>query len=51
MSVIDHNSLLNTPSFARNEVYDFAVSNESFEIYEELSQIAEEIEQCRSENS
>jgi len=39
------------PSFAKREAYDFGASKESFEIYEELNQIAEEIEECRLRNT
>ncbi len=38
------------PSFARREVYNFDASRDTFEIYKELSQIAEEIEKCRVQN-
>lgn len=40
------------PSFIkRDAAYDFGASKESFEIYEELNKIAEEIEECRLRNS
>lgn len=40
------------PSFARESAYDFAVRPDtSYRLYQELSQIAEEIEQCRRRNS
>ncbi len=39
------------PSFARAEAYNFEATKDTFEIYRELSQIAEEIEACRAENS
>ena len=42
---------MQVPSFARTEAYDFDASRENFEIYRELSQIAEEIQQCRAANS
>lgn len=40
------------PSFARSEAYDFGArrADESFGLYRELSQIAEEIEACRRRN-
>lgn len=38
------------PSFAKREVYNFDANKDSFAIYQELSQIAEEIEQCRLRN-
>ena len=40
-----------TPSFARPEAYNFVTSQESYDIYKELSQIGEEIEQCRAANA
>ena len=44
-------SALWVPSFAKVESYDFdAATDESMVIYEELSQISEEIEKCRSRN-
>lgn len=39
------------PSFARKEAYNFEATAEYFDIYKELSQIGEEIEQCRLNNS
>ena len=39
------------PSFARREAYNFEATEESFAVYQELSQIAEEIEECRERNS
>lgn len=39
------------PSFARKEAYNFEATHETFEVYRELTQIAEEIEACRVENS
>ncbi len=38
------------PSFARREVYNFDVAKDSYEIFQELNQIAEEIEECRLKN-
>ena len=38
------NSELNVPSFAKREAYDFGATKESFEIYQELNEISEEIE-------
>lgn len=43
-------SLFKIPSLARPKVYDFAESKESFELYQELNQIAEDIEKCRLRN-
>ena len=37
------------PSFAKAEVYNFDTTRESLEVYQELNQIAEEIEKCRLE--
>ena len=38
------------PAFEKRHKYNFGVSEESFEIYQELNAIAEEIEQCRLRN-
>ncbi len=38
------------PSFARAEAYNFAAVKDNFEIYQELNQISEEIEECRARN-
>ena len=46
-----NSSAFNIPSFAKREVYDFDVTKDTLEIYEELNAIAEEIEECRSRNS
>ena len=43
-------SALRVPSFARTEAYDFAGNSETFEVYRELTKIAEELEKCRSRN-
>ena len=41
----------NVPSFARREAYDFdAATKDTFEVYKELNEIAEEIEKCRLRN-
>lgn len=39
------------PTFARREVYNFDATRDSFEIFRELNQISEEIEECRKRNS
>ena len=39
------------PSFARAEAYNFEATKDSFALYQELNQIAEEIEACRLKNS
>lgn len=38
------------PSFGKHKMYDFAEKQENNDIYNELSQIAEEIERCRLRN-
>ena len=38
------------PSFGKREAYNFVDDKDSFNIYKELNQIAEEIEQCRLRN-
>lgn len=38
------------PTLARLRAYDFEVSENSFQIYQELNQIAEEIDRCRARN-
>ena len=43
-------STFEIPSFARAKAYDFEATKESFEIYQELNSIAEEIEKCRARN-
>lgn len=43
-------STFKVPSFAKNEVYNFDATKESFEIYQELNEISEEIEKCRLRN-
>ena len=44
-------SIFQIPSFARKEAYNFEATPETFDIYQELSQIGEEIEKCRLANS
>ncbi|MBR3177614.1 hypothetical protein IKF27_02300 [Candidatus Saccharibacteria bacterium] len=44
----DLKSVYQIPSFARKEAYSFEATAETFDIYQELSQIGEEIEKCRS---
>ena len=43
-------STFQIPSFARPKTYSFDTTSETFNIYRELSQIAEEIEKCRLAN-
>ncbi len=51
MGTGEANSAFRIPSFARAETYNFEATKDNFEIYKELSQVAEEIERCRAENS
>ena len=51
MSIGNPKSTFQIPSFARQEAYNFEATPETFDIYQELSQIGEEIEQCRLANS
>lgn len=44
-------SVFNIPSFARAEAYHFDTTKDSFEIYQELTAIAEEIAACRARNT
>ena len=50
MSSVSYNQAYRVPSFARQETYDFDVAKDNFEIYQELNEIAKEIEKCRLEN-
>ena len=43
-------SVFPIPSFAKREAYDFDATAESYAIYRELNEIAEEIELCRLRN-
>ena len=43
-------STFKIPSFAKREVYDFGATEETFNLYQELNQISEELEQCRLRN-
>lgn len=47
----ENSSIFKIPSFAKREVYNFDATAETFELYHELNQISEEIEQCRLKNS
>lgn len=38
------------PSFAKREVYNFDANKDTLEIYQELTAISEEIEECRLRN-
>ncbi len=43
-------SVSELPAFVRGEFYDFATTDDTFSVYQELTAIAEEIEQCRARN-
>ena len=43
-------STFKIPSFAKEEAFDFAAVDDFHTIYQELSQISEEIEKCRLRN-
>lgn len=45
-----NSSVYSVPSFAKVEAYNFDITEESLEIYRELSEISEEIERCRLRN-
>lgn len=38
------------PSFAKEQTYNFEMSQQSFTLYQELTHISEEIEKCRLQN-
>ena len=46
-----NSSTFNIPSFAKQEAYNFGITQDTLEIYKELNAIAEEIEKCRLRNS
>ena len=46
-----NSSTFNIPSFAKQEAYNFEITQDTLDVYEELNAIAEEIEKCRSRNS
>ena len=50
MSIDRDNPVYQVPAFAKREAYNFGADKASLEIYNELSQIAEEIEKCRLRN-
>ena len=50
MSKIYERNEQKVPSFAKAEAYDFVRRDKNLEIYQELNEIAEEIEQCRLKN-
>lgn len=43
-------STFSIPSFPKGEVYDFNSVNDFFDVYQELNQISQEIDQCRLRN-
>ena len=44
-------TIFRVPGFERKKAYNFEATNDSFEIYQELKEIGEEIERCRLRNS
>ena len=50
MSSVYSDKAFQVPSFAREKAYDFDMAKDSFEIYQELNEIAKEIEECRLRN-
>ena len=44
------NTMFKVPTLGRPKAYNFEATNETIDIYQELSQISEEIEKCRQEN-
>ena len=50
MNKSDVQTTFQIPSFARQKTYDFGTTEETFAVYQELNQIAEELEQCRLRN-
>ena len=50
MSSVYQKEVFKVPSFAREESYDFDAPKDSLEIYQELNEIAKEIEECRLRN-
>ena len=50
MESVNQISINQVPSFARRKTYNFDGTRETFEIYKELNEISEEIEECRLRN-
>ena len=50
MDIGNNNYSYQVPSFGKQETYNFAEDKASLDIYRELSQISEEIEECRLRN-
>ena len=46
----NNSSTFNIPSFAKQEAYNFEITQDTLDVYKELNAIAEEIEKCRSRN-
>lgn len=44
------NSVYQVPAFRKHEAYSFVNNNGGSDVYQELNQIAEEIEKCRLRN-
>ena len=44
----ENSSVFRVPSFA--EAYDFEATKDTLEVYQELTAISEEIEECRSKH-
>ena len=47
----NNSSVFQIPETAKREAFAFDGAREAYEIYKELNEIAEEIEQCRLRNS
>ncbi len=50
MNNIGNNSEYQVPAFGRRDIFHFVDNQADLSIYQELNQIAEEIEQCRLKN-
>ena len=46
----ENSSVFRVPSFAKCEAYDFEATKDTLEVYQELTAISEEIEECRSKH-
>lgn len=44
------NAVYQVPAFEQRKAYSFVENNRNSDVYQELNQIAEEIEQCRLRN-
>ncbi len=45
-----NSSTFKIPSFAKQEAYNFDITKDTMDVYQELNAIAEEIEKCRLRN-